>query len=55
MGVALAAVPLRQLLRYLVGVTYQYFVREVVVLFSCGQNRPGSEGLSPVSWPSDGA
>ena len=32
MGVALAAVPLRQLLRYLVGVTYQYFVHEVVVL-----------------------
>jgi hypothetical protein len=32
MEVALAAIPLRQLLRYLVGVAYQYFVSEVVVL-----------------------
>ena len=32
MEAALAAIPLRQLLRYLVGVAYQYFVREVVVL-----------------------
>jgi hypothetical protein len=29
-GIALAAIPLRQLLRYLVGVAYQYFVGEAV-------------------------